>query len=361
MENKQDIPRLIIATGDDSFAIELSREKYLERINSLHGECIVEMFDSLNEGIGEFMSRAVTASLFQEIRLYCVLHAQSMSEKDLGALDRYLDYKIPDVYLFVSAETDKKAAGGTKVAKCLQLKKRAADKSVSVQDFSRPPDYKLAEWVTQQVPALFNRRIGLADAEHLAKIVDYDLIYSELQKIDMALPAGANIDKNIIDEITGVTRAANGFEFAAALGKRDLPGALEILDSLFSGDFYAPLAVSAVFKQFWSMLKIRKFLEKNPQTLKQFNTKSYGKDSPQSVAAFHIGVAGGLLTEKTKNRVYPAVIKSGIVAQAQSFSEGALREILKTLQRFDVDSKTGRVEPTPYNFQMLCYRIVRAV
>jgi DNA polymerase III delta subunit len=151
------------------------------------------------------------------------------------------------------------------------------------------------------------------------------------------------------------------YELAAALGQRDLPAALNVLDSLFSSNgFYAPLAVSAVFKHFWSMLKIRKFVDRNPGVLKQFNTKGYGKDSPQSMAAFQIGAAAGILTEKTKNRVFPVIIKSGIVQQAQSFTEKGMRDILGMLQRFDVDVKTGKTPPVPYNLQMLCYRIARA-
>ena len=351
----------MVVTGDDNFAMELAREKYVERIRSHHGECTVEMFDSLNERVDAFMVRAMTASLFQDIRLYCVLHAQSLSEKDLASLDKSLDYSIPDVYIFISAEIEKRSAAETKINKALQLKKRSAG-GAAVQDCSRPPDYKLGEWIAAQVPPLFNRQIGAAEAEYLADIVEYDLIYSELQKIDLALPPGARIDRGIIEEIAGVTRAMTVYELAAALGKRDLPAALNVIGSLFSANssFPTPLAVSALFRHFWSMLKIKKFLEKNPQVLKQYNSKGYGKDSPQSAAAFQIGVAAGLLTEKTKNRLYPVIIKPGIIAQAQSFTTAGLRDVIKMLQSFDVEVKTGRTEPSPCNLQMLCYRIARA-
>jgi len=357
----------MIVTGDDNFAIEFSRRKYLDRIKACHGEYKAEMFDALNERIDEFMAKAMTASLFQEIRVYCVLHAQSFTEKDLAALDKALDYEIPDVYIFISAEFDsndaaKKKSGEAKIAKALRLKKREDDKSVSIKDCSKQPDYKIPEWIVEQVPLMFDRYIGMDEAEFLARTVEYDLLYSELQKIDLALEPGARIDKKIIQEIVGATRTMTVYNFSSALCQRDLPAALEVLDSLFANNtvFPTPFAVSAVFRDFWAMLKIRKFLKKNPHILKQFNTRGYGKDSPQTMAAVEIGIAAGLLTFNPKGRVFPVIIKSGIVQHAQSFSERGLREVIRMLQQFDVGVKKFRIEPNRCNLQMLCYRIARA-
>jgi len=358
---KNKVPRLTIITGDDPFAMDLSKSKYLERIRAAHGQYKLENFDSGIERMGDFTARAMTASLFQEIRVCCILHAQSLSEKELAALDAALNYEIPDVFIFVSAELEKKSKEEKKVREGLHLKERAKDDTVSVQDAAKPYDSKIADWIAAQVPQFYDRQIGRPEAQLLADTVEYDLIYSELQKIDMALPPGARIDRKIILEITGATRTMTVYELSAALGKRDLPGALRVLDSLLSSNLYAPLVISTVFKQFWSMLKIKKFIQKNPALLKQYNTKGYGADSPQNAAAYEIGLACGLITEKTKSRVYPVMILSGIVGQAQSFSERGLIDIIKTLQRYDVDIKTGRADDSAVSLQMLCYRIVTAV
>ncbi|MDR0330127.1 MAG: hypothetical protein LBH93_00225, partial [Chitinispirillales bacterium] len=201
------------------------------------------------------------------------------------------------------------------------------------------------------------RQIGKPEADLLADTVEYNLIFSELQKIDMVLPEGARIDRKVIQDILGATREMTVYELAGALGKRDLSSALAVLDSLSASGLYAPLAVSALFKHFWSLLRIKKCLQENPALLKQYNTRSF---EAQTAAAYEIGVACGMVTEKTKSRVYPMIIKSGIVNQSQTFSEKALAEIIKLLQRFDVDAKTGRAEPVERNLQMLCYKIVRA-
>jgi len=359
-KEKDTVPRLMVVTGDDPFAMDLAKSKYLERVKAAYGQYTLENFDSANERIGDFTARAMTASLFQEIRVCCILHAQSLSDKEIAALDAALGYEIPDVFIFISAELEKKSKAEKRVKEGLRLKELAKDGSVSVQDAVRPYDNKIADWIVAQVPQFYDRQIGKPEAQLLADTVEYDLIYSELQKIDMALPPGARIDRKIIQDITGATRTMTVYELAAALGKRDLPTALRVLDSLLSSNLYAPQVISAVFKRFWSMLKIKKFLQKNPALLRQYNTRGYGADSPQSMAAYEIGLACGIVTEKTKNLVYRDIILSGIVNQAQNFSDKGLTGIIKMLQKFDVDVKTGRADDSAVSLQMLCYRIVRA-
>jgi DNA polymerase III delta subunit len=349
----------MIVTGDDPFALDLSKGKYLEQIRAERGRFTLENFDPANERVSEFTARAMTASLFAEIRVCCILHAQSLSDKELAALSSALDYEIPDVFIFISAELEKKSKDEKKVKDGLRLKERAKDRAVSVTDAARPYDNKIADWIVEQVPKFYDRQIGKPEAQLLADTVEYDLIYSELQKIDMALPPGARIDRKIIQEITGVTRTMTVYELAAALGKRDLPAALRVLDSLLASGLYAPLVVSAVFKHFWAMLKIKKFLQEKPSLLKQYNAKGYGADSPQNIAACEIGLACGLITEKTKNRVYPVMILSGIVGQAQSFSDNGLIDIIKILQRYDIDVKTGKADDSAISLQMLCYNVIR--
>jgi len=100
-------------------------------------------------------------------------------------------------------------------------------------------------------------------------------------------------------------------------------------------------------------------LERSPNLLKQYNAGGFGENSPQSKAAFEIGKACGLLAENEAKKVYPVIIKSGIVIQSQKFSVCELRRVLGLLQQFDVEVKTGKTESSPRTVQMLCYRIAR--
>ncbi|MDR3012504.1 MAG: hypothetical protein LBU70_04765 [Chitinispirillales bacterium] len=356
--NDKNMPRLIIAAGDDSLTIESTLENYTAAIEKKHGHYTVDHFDSSSESIGEFTMRAMTVSMFQEIRLFCILHAQNLPERDLKILDEFIEQEIPDVYVFISVDAEKKNTARAKLEKTLQLKKRAGDKSISVIEATKPYDNKLADWIMARANDRFKRRISKPDAQLIADSVEYSLIDSELKKIDMALPPGAPIDRKTIQEVVGATRAINVYELAGALGKRDLPAALCAVDSLFASEFYAPLVASTAFRHFWSVLKIRKYLEKNPDTMRQYNRGGFGKDSPQSAAAFEIGKACGLLGEKDSAKVYPVIIKPGIISQSQAFSSTGLKNILRMLQQFDVGVKTGRADAGRYTMQMLCYKIV---
>ncbi|MDR2728701.1 MAG: hypothetical protein LBB56_06165 [Chitinispirillales bacterium] len=355
----QNIPRLLIVSGDDTFTMELLKDRYLSRIESERGQYVLEVFDSLNESLSNFIGRMMTVSLFSEVRAFCILHAQSLSESELAELDGVLDYEIPDVYLFVSAQIEKRSSAETKITKKLQLKKRGSTPGVIVQDCSKPYDNKLAEWITKQTPVMFNRQIERDAAQLLAELVEFELLYSELQKIDISLAPNARIDKRTVEKITGATRTMSVYELAAALGQKDFPEALCVIDSLFSASFSVSYAVSAIFRHFWSLFKIKNYLEKNPNMLRQYNAGGFGENSPQSKAAFEIGKACGLLTETEVKKVYPVIIKSAVVTQSQKFSSAGLRAVLKMLQQFDVDVKRGKIEGSARTLQMLCYKIVR--
>ena len=359
MSVQQDIPRLLIVHGDDTFTMELLKDRYLSRVEKERGAYVLEVFDSLNEKLADFTQRMMTVSLFSEVRVFCILHAQSLSESELAELDSVLDYEIPDVYLFIGAQIEKRSSAETKITKKLQLKKRGSTPKVLVQDCSKPYDNKLAEWITKQTLAMFNRQIERDAAQLLAELVEFDLLYSELQKIDISLAPGARIDKRTVEKITGATRTMSVYELAAALGEKDFPEALCVIESLFSASFSVSFAVTAIFRHFWSLFKIKNYLEKNPNLLRQYNQGGFGESSPQSKAAFEIGKACGLLTEAEVKKVFPVIIKPGVVIQSQKFTSAGLRAVLRMLQQYDVDVKRGKVEASGRTLQMLCYKIVR--
>jgi hypothetical protein len=72
-----------------------------------------------------------------------------------------------------------------------------------------------------------------------------------------------------------------------------------------------------------------------------------------------IGKAAGVLGDGQQKRIFPVLIKSGIVEQARSYSTGELSQILAWLLEFDTGFKTGKFEPTEQAMQLLCYKIIR--
>ncbi len=359
------IPHYLVLAGDDTVGRERAREEIGRRLREIHGAILEERYDSSKEPFDAFIERMLTPSLFQEVRLFGIRHVNELSPKELARLGEMFKKDIPDAYCLVEIDEHVKRKDSVeRISRALNLKAllKASPERYAFLKFARPPEYKMAEWLTEQARFLLNRRISKADAEHLVELVgsDLDALYSELQKIDIHLGAGAPIDRQAINAITGATRSMSAYELARALGAKDLSRSLTILDSLFSSSFYAPPVLAAIFRHFWALLRIRAWARANPADIQAY----IGKKAPyarQNEIAHAIGVAAGLLSPNDSvKRAYPVVILSGVVEQARGFSTPQLERILVWVRDTDVGVKTGRVDARRHTMELLCYRIVRA-
>ncbi|NLG17468.1 MAG: DNA polymerase III subunit delta [Fibrobacter sp.] len=358
----ESIAKVYILAGNDSVGREYTRKGIIEKIGKLHDPVLTERFDTGNGDFSLFIQNILTPSLFQETRIFLAGHAQELSDPDIRELNKLLDNPPPDCYLIIEIDEDKKGKEQeSKTAKKLSASKRAASPEIRFMEFPKPPDYKIGQWLTTQVPQLFGRSISKADADYLSDLAgsDIDTLYSELQKIDIHLPAGQRIDRNAIELIVGASRQMTVYELASVLSQKQFPRALTILDSLFSTGFYAPLMISALFRHYWALFRIRRFAEANPQVIKTFLNSRGFNDPEQNAAAFAIGRASGLLAAGEQRKVYPVIIASGIVPLARKFSDEELTVVLKWLLEFDAGVKSGRVEGTEQEVQIFCFKIAR--
>ena len=78
------------------------------------------------------------------------------------------------------------------------------------------------------------------------------------------------MDRAAIESVSGATRTPSAFELARALGARNLPLALDIVDSLFASSFYAPPCTAAIFRHFWGLFRIRAFAKSHPDVMKRY-------------------------------------------------------------------------------------------
>lgn len=361
---KSTIPHVHVFAGDDSVGREQARLRIIKEIRNVHGQCTIERYDPSTEEFTSYTEKIMTPSLFQEVRIFHIGHAQSLSEKELKELDRTIEYPPPDAFIVIDIDEGKKGKETeVKTAKRLQISKRCSSKSgdYAYSEFLKPPEYKISQWLVTQVPALFNRRIYKDEADYLVDLVGYeiDALYSELQKIDIHLEPGAAIDRGTIEEVVGASRQMTVFELASAIAERNFSRALAIIDSLFETSFYAPVMVSALFRHFWALFRIRKFADNHPQEIKNFLTAKGFNNPVQTEAGFAIGKAAGLLADGEQRKVYPVMIASGIVQQARKFNEEELKIILRWLLEFDVGTKTGKIEGSQQDVQLFCFRLVR--
>ncbi len=357
-----ELPQVFVVTGDDYIGREKAKEKIIARLYTQFSDITEERYDSTIEPFEVYVERIITPSLFQSVRIFHIRHAQTLSANEIQRLSLLLSVDFPDVYVFIEFEVKrgrKSKSGGVAEKLAIKEKVKSNPEKFTYLKFDKPPDYKMAEWLTVQVPMLFNRKISKTGAENLIDLTGYELdkLYSELQKIDIHLPEKAPIDKEAVESITGASRAISPFELAEALGRKDMPRVLEIIDSLFQSTFNAPPCITAMFNHFWKILKIRAFALENKEMMNAFSRTRYAE---KMRIAFEIGVAAGLLqSSDPEKKAYPVMILSGIIDLARKYTYDQLRKIFNWLRAFDVGVKTGMVKPTKQAFQLLCYRIVR--
>lgn len=350
---------VLVLTGNDYLGREKLRGAFLDEIFKKHGEVTEEKFDSSAESFSSYIERAITPSLFQEIRIFEIRHAQNLKKDDLGLFKEVLSSKPDDVFFLIEFESEGRKKSG--VVEGLDIKKlEKSDSSYySFRKFDRPPDYQMVQWLTEQMPLLFNRKITKEGAEALTDLAgnELDKLYSELQKIDINLAEGAIIDKDTVEQIIGASREMSPFELARALGQKDFPRTLEIIESLFATSFYAPPVVSIIFQYFWKLMKIRIYAENNRDRANLYFKTTYKQ---KTEAAYNIGVESGVMNSSDSvNKAFPVMVKSGIIDDAVKYKLEYLKDIFYWLREYDTGIKTGRVPSNKESFQELCFKIVR--
>jgi DNA polymerase III delta subunit len=354
--------RCFVLQGEDAVCRERAREDIIAALEKTGGPCVREPFDPSAESAALFAQRMLTPSLFQERRVFLLRRAQDLEDEDLDELDSALSGGIDGVYCIIEIEEGKKDAG--RVTKRLHIEERSAgkDSSACLLGFQKPRDWEIADWLVDNAVPLVGRKISHPDAEYLAARVgnDLDTLHSELQKIDLYLPPAAPVTRAVIDHIAGAFRQASPYELADALGRRDFPRTQRTIDMLYSTAVSLPFVVSVLGRHFWALWRIRKFLAANPDIGRRFAASRGYKNPAQNETGFAIGKAAGLLDDGEERKIYPVLIKSGIMEQANGFTDRELAAVLSWLGEFDTGIKTGRIEQAQSSLLMLCYRIVRA-
>jgi DNA polymerase III delta subunit len=354
--------RCFILEGEDTVSRGRAREAVIAGIEKDGGPCVRESFDPAVEPAALFAQRMLTPSLFAGRRIFLFRHAQGLEDEDLDELDAALSGSPDDVYCIIEIDEEKK--GAVRAHKRLHIGERTSGKppTACLRRFDRPREWETAGWLVSNTPLLIGRKISGADAAYLVERSgnDLDTLHSELQKIDLYLPPSAPVTRTAIDHVAGPFRLATPFELADALGSRDFPRVVEVIEALFSVAVSMPLVTAIIGRRFWAMFRIKKFLAGNPETERRFTASRGGKNPVQTETGLAIGRAAGLLRDGEEHRIFPVIVKSGIVEQTKRFSEEELAAILSWLTEFDADIKTGRAEQTKSGLQALCYRIVRA-
>jgi DNA polymerase III delta subunit len=356
-------PQVYLLYGDDTVGKDTARARALRAIHGTHPGAIVEHFDDALQPFTEYIDKMLMPTLFGDIRIFIVSRAETLTEKELGQLNAIIKAPPDDIYVLIDiGVTGGRKKTGSDPSRTLHIATLAKDTTgrYFCRLFEKPPEYKVARWLIDNVQELCGRSIGQQEAELLVDFAGHDIatLYSELQKIDVYLDEGEPVTAGAIRQIVGSSRQMSVFELAGACGTRSAVRVLEILDSLFAVTFSAPMMLSVLYRHYSALYRLRQYAIKAPQDIKLL-LKSSGGFQAKNDAAFRAGCAAGLLHKGEERKVYPVIIASGIVAQAQRYTDRELMTVMSWLLDFDVAVKTGRASGSRHEVELFCYRLLR--
>ncbi|MFW5960209.1 MAG: DNA polymerase III subunit delta, partial [Chitinivibrionales bacterium] len=309
--------------------------------------------------------RALTPSMFQSSRIFCVDDIPSLSQSDMSMLAEAVKASVEGVRFFVSL---KKPGGSVKSKKALTpaafLKKLGlSSESSKIKKISRkvPREYELPEWVVETAGSVFGRKIEKRAAEKLVEMkgADTGRLYSELDKLDIYLNEKDVITEESIDFMTDASRDVKPYELPGIIAAGRAEELFRTLDLVFKGSFSAPFYISVVFSHFWKLARIRSFAVENMALVQRYK-KNTGNYKARNQAAFEIGVGSGILRSTDKyTKAYPVMIKPGMIEQAQRYKEQHLKRVFRYLLDYDLNMKRGVIKVDKNTFMDLCFKIMK--
>lgn len=170
--------------------------------------------------------------MFAERQVVILKEAQQM--RDLDKLESYIAQPQPTT-VFIVAHKEKKLDGRSSMAKLL---KKNAEVFLSEKLY----DNKVPAWI-QELAEEKGYQINQKAVQLLADHIGNDLsrIANELEKLMVNVPDKTTITEAHIETYVGISKEYNVFELQAAIGRKDLPKAIQIIQYFESNPKAAPI------------------------------------------------------------------------------------------------------------------------
>jgi len=184
--------------------------------------------------------------MFAERQVVLVKEAQHM--RDIEKLEPYFENPLPSTVLVVSYK-GKTLDKRTKFAKTVA---RHAEIVTSKKIF----DDKLPDWTRRHIESLglgIEEKAVMLLVEHIGN--DLTRIVNEVDKLRVNLRERKTVTLDDIEAYIGISKEYNVFELQAAVGRKDLPSAIRIINYFAANPKAGPLPlVLPVFYNFFSKL-----------------------------------------------------------------------------------------------------------
>jgi DNA polymerase III subunit delta len=199
--------------------------------------------------------------MFAERQVVLLKEAQQM--KDIDKLEAYITAPLVST-IFVVGYKGKTLDKRTRLYKTLQSNAEVFN-SVKIKEG------KIAEWISAMVTSkgytIQSKAIALLE-EHIGN--DLSRIANEIDKLAINLKGKKNIDEDDIEKYIGISKEYNVFELQAAIAKKNLSKAIQILAYFESNPKAVPiqLALPALYANISKVYSVFGMTDKSDNALK---------------------------------------------------------------------------------------------
>lgn len=314
-------PRFYILHGDDS----ISRQGALAKMRAAMGEDAAlncSEFDGRVTPVPEVLAAARSLPFLADKRLVIarglISHITRKGAGQAGkqATKRLIDElgNLPEFTRLVLVEDELLSE------KNAVLKAARESGTGYIGAFKAPQD--LTGWIMQRARAEYDAEIGPAASAAIASVVNQDLLRadSELHKLVCYVDGERQISEGDVAVLTPYVPEANVFEMVDALANGDGERALRLIYQSLHDNPKDPgfNLYGMIVRQFRLLVMAKEHLETGGSS-----------QGPAMGRALKV----------------PPFVAGRLATQSRGFTLEQLERILKHLQRFDQDMKTGRIAP----------------
>lgn len=221
--------------GEEDFFIDQISD-YLEQqvLSATEQEFNLSVFYGKDADWSDVINACRRYPMFSDRQVVLLKEAQSM--KTLDKLESYLNNPLESTLLAIVYKHGKLDGR-------LALKKRISKQGV-ILTTQRLRDDKIPDWINAYLKAQghgISPKAAILLTDHIGN--DLARQANEINKLLLNLPKKKKIDEDDVERYVGISKEYNIFEFQRALGNKDMPKALKILNYFKANPKAAPLPV----------------------------------------------------------------------------------------------------------------------
>lgn len=249
--------------GEEDFFIDKAAEFFEKQmLSEAEKEFNLTVFYGKDADWAAIVNACRRYPMFGDSQVVILKEAQSM--KSLDKLELYLKNPLANTVLVITYKHGKMDGRTTT--------KKLIDKIGAVLTTKRLYDNKIPEWIKSYTSGQghdITQKACMLLTDHIGN--DLARQAGEIDKLLVNLPAGKKIDEDDIERYVGISKEFNIFEFQKAIGQKDQPRVMRILNYFKSNPKAAPteMVLPVLYAFFSKVHMVVQFPARSEQELAQ--------------------------------------------------------------------------------------------